>query len=524
MDTTTFAQKIKAKYPAYKNIDDATLVNKIIEKYPEYKSQVNVQSETSQDISQTKQAIVDTVNQGVDKFSEIQARKDAGLQGSLRTRLQQLGVRAGTASGVFGDVVTGAVKTVLPQSAENVVKSGIQAIATPIVQSEPVQNIMSKYEELKQTNPALAQDIDSLLGVGQLALDVTGVGVGFKGAKVAGKVGVKAVKTGAKAGVRKAGDVISSGITSAGNLKEEAIKLVAPNIDDATQKVLKNTPVEKFDNVVRIAKESAMSNEAPSTFEVVSESMTNAAKQMDSQVKSLGQQKATIIGKARTGLTDFTKETGETILNINRKLKNSEIGNRFITKLKSIKTKIDADRAIDELQDILYKGNRDMTIPVGSKEDKLLKGILGEYNGKLKSSLPASYSKINSQIASRKAAINILNKALGETIDGVATRGAGLVKRFFSPSGTQTKQLFKYIKETTGINLAEDATLAKYVADAYGDAKVRSLLEGLPTSKSGVIDKSLDFLLEKTGINEALSTAKKEGMIKKARSLTKTAK
>ena len=44
MDTTTFAQKIKAKYPAYQAVDDATLVNKFLEKYPVYKSQVNVQS------------------------------------------------------------------------------------------------------------------------------------------------------------------------------------------------------------------------------------------------------------------------------------------------------------------------------------------------------------------------------------------------------------------------------------------------------------------------------------------------
>ena len=39
MDTSTFAQKIKAKYPAYQNVDDATLVTKFIEKYPVYKQE-----------------------------------------------------------------------------------------------------------------------------------------------------------------------------------------------------------------------------------------------------------------------------------------------------------------------------------------------------------------------------------------------------------------------------------------------------------------------------------------------------
>jgi len=225
MDTTTFAQKIKAKYPAYQNVDDATLVTKFIEKYPIYKSQVNVQSEIGADISQTGKSIVNTVNQGVDKYAEIQARQDAGLQGGLRTKLQQLGVGAGTASGVIGEAILGAGKVLLPQSGENAVKTGAEKVITPIVQSNPVQSILSKYEQLKTTNPKLAQDIDSLLGVGQLALDVTGVGVGAKGAKVAGKAGMEAVETGARTagrGIKIAGqgiaDIAESGAKVASDI------------------------------------------------------------------------------------------------------------------------------------------------------------------------------------------------------------------------------------------------------------------------------------------------------------------
>jgi hypothetical protein len=549
MDTSTFAQKIKAKYPAYQNVDDATLVNKFIEKYPVYKSQVNIQTDTGADISQTGSAIVNTVNKGVDKYAEIQARQDAGLQGGLRTKLQQLGVGAGTASGVIGDVVTGAVKAVLPQSGENLVKQGLstgmKGIADltnrydEIKKTNPtlafginaalgftpdaalsVKDLMNGYEKLKTTNPALAQDIDSALGFVQLGLDVTGIGETASLAKSGIKKGVQMAETGVK-DIAQAGSDIATG---ASQLKDEAIQILAPKVDEQVKTVLQNTPTEKFDKVVQIAKESAANAEAPSTFEVVSQSMTDATKQLQSQTKSLAEQKATIIGKAKTGLADFTKETGKTILDINRKLKDSKIGQQFIEKLKGVKNKIDADKAIDEMQDILYKGNKDMTIPTGSKEDKILRGVLGEYNTTLKSTLPSSYGKINSEISNRLKAINILNRSLGETVNGVSTRGAGLVKRFFSPSGTQAKELFKYIKSTTGINLAEDATLAKYVADAFGDTKVKSLLEGLPTSKSGIIDKTIDFALEKTGVKDVISSAKTEGMIKKARSLTKSAK
>jgi len=525
----------------------------------------NIVSDTMGDITQTGKAIVNTVNQGVDKYSQIQARQDAGLQGGLRTKLQQLGVGAGTASGVINDVLTGAVKTVLPQSGENLVKQGLSVGMKglsdltnrydEIKKTNPtlafginaalgfapdaaltVKDLMSGYEKLKVTNPAVAQDIDSALGFVQLGLDVTGIGetaglvkTGIKKVVQLAETGL--VETGIKKGVQLAEtgvkDIAQAGsdlATGASQLKDEAIQILAPKVDEQVKTVLQNTPTEKFDKVVQIAKESAANAEAPSTFEVVSQSMTDATKQLQSQTKSLAQQKATIIGKAKTGLSDFTKETGKTILDINRKLKDSKIGQQFIEKLKGVKNKIEADKAIDEMQDILYKGNKDMTIPTGSKEDKILKGILGEYNSTLKSTLPKSYSYINSAIETRLKAINILNKSLGETVNGVSTRGAGLVKRFFSPAGTQAKELFKYIKSTTGINLAEDATLAKYIADAYGDTKVKSLLEGLPTSKSGIIDKTIDFALEKTGVKDVISAAKTEGMIKKARSLTKATK
>ena len=36
-----FAQKVKAKYPQYKDVDDVTLAKKMVEKYPEYAGQVN---------------------------------------------------------------------------------------------------------------------------------------------------------------------------------------------------------------------------------------------------------------------------------------------------------------------------------------------------------------------------------------------------------------------------------------------------------------------------------------------------
>lgn len=553
MDTSTFAQKIKAKYPAYQNVDDATLVKKFIEKYPEYKSQVNVQSETGADISQTGSAIVNTVNKGVDKYNEIQARQDAGTQSGLRTKLQQLGVGAGTASGVIGDVLTGAIKTVLPQSGENLVKQGLsegmKGLADltnrydEIKNTNPtlafgintalgftpdaaltVKDLMSGYEKLKVTNPKVAQDIDSALGFVQLGLDVTGIGETAGLAKNVAKKGFQLGKTSANKVVGAADDIAGGGMKLAGDSKTKLMEFIAPEIDKKVAVVLEKTPTVKFNEMENIAKLASENFDNPSAFEVVSNKIADSAEQINGQVKSLSQQKKSIISKAKNGSTDFTKETGETILDINRSLKGSTTGKSFIQKLKGVKTKIDADNVIDEMQDILYKGNKDMTIPVGSKEDMVLKGIIGKYNGKLKQGLPTAYANLNTKISERLSSLDDLNKALGETIEGVPVRGASLVKQYFSPSGTKARQLFDFIKKTTGYNPAEDAVLAKYMSEVYGDTRTRSLLQGIPTSTTGAVEKIIDFAVEKTGLGGALQESVKQGGITKARKLTNPAK
>lgn len=49
MTPQEFAQKIKAKYPQYQNVDDIELTNKILAKYPIYRSQISNQQQGAQD-------------------------------------------------------------------------------------------------------------------------------------------------------------------------------------------------------------------------------------------------------------------------------------------------------------------------------------------------------------------------------------------------------------------------------------------------------------------------------------------
>lgn len=303
MDTSTFAQKIKAKYPAYQNVDDATLVTKFIEKYPVYKSQVNVQSEIGADISQTGKSIVNTVNQGVDKYAEIQARQDAGLQGGLRTKLQQLGVGASTASGVIGDVVTGAAKSVLPQSAETAIKGGIQSVATPIIESSPVQSILGKYEELKQVNPKLAQDISSALGFAQLGLDVAGAGLGTKGVKK----GVQLAETGVK-DLAQAGSEVATGAS-------KLAEAITPKPEEIMNRVARLTPTDarKFETIAgkshgQYLKETGNFGTPDEIVKKEAEKFVQSLNEADNALASLpGEYKSPSIDVAASELVDKAK-------------------------------------------------------------------------------------------------------------------------------------------------------------------------------------------------------------------------
>lgn len=406
------------------------------------------------------------------------------------------------------------VKTLVPQKVEDWASGKIEGVAESVMDSQPVKELATWYSEL---SPEERQGADNVLGYAEGLSELFAV----KGAGGLSNKLLDIAKRGTEAGVDTTKSVVSAttkGVASVvPKTKDAFLKFVSPSVDEKTVTALKRATTDKFDDFVKTAEEASIDGTKPSVYEKVAGGLEDATRQLDSQVKSLSEQKATIISKAKNGLTDFTKETGDTVLKINRELSDNPLAKRFIDRLKAVKTKIDADKAIDDLQNELYVGNKNMTIPTGSTEDKILKSLLGEYNSTLKASLPKAYADINAEISNRLNVLGTLNTALGETVDGVATRGAGLVKQFFSPAGTKAKEIFDYIKQTTGVDVATDATLAKYIGEAFGDAKVRSLLEGVPTSAPGIIERTLDFTLEKVGAKSALEKAKRAGMLEKAR-------
>lgn len=236
MNPQEFAQKIKAKYPQYQGVDDLELTKQVIQKYPQYQSQVDMTQvtpqrqgfiqETIQDVRETGQGIAQDISERADTTGDIAQAQERGEQGFLRSAFQRFGQGAGAVSDVIGRAVTGAGKALLPQRAEEAIGGAFEAGVERVAEIPQVQNILSRFQEIKQTDPALARDIDAALGISTLGLDVATAGLGGRATKTAVK------------GVGKAGDIAGSGISKAGSLARRGVFEIEGALTGTSQETL----------------------------------------------------------------------------------------------------------------------------------------------------------------------------------------------------------------------------------------------------------------------------------------------
>ena len=394
---------------------------------------------------------------------------------------------------------------------DTVTGGGIEKLKSIVTSPETQQQVSSAITKLEETQPEVAQTIKDVFNSFNLI-------VGGSAAKPV----VKATVTGTKNAIEAVGDITK---LVPDNLSQKAVDIISSDPSAKVETILKRSTPEEVDNFLNIAKQSSVSGEAKSVFEVVGDKLSDTTKILQTKLNEIGKAKSEIMQPLREGFSAFKKETTPFIQKLNS-LKNSftEIDaaskakvQAIINDAKNVVTKQDADVLIDKVQDALYKGGVDMTIPSGSALDKQLRGILGEFNTALKNSLPKEYGQLNARYAQLIDSLDTINRSLGEVVEGVPVRGASLIKQYFSPAGSKAKEIFEFIKkETNGeVDLAKDATLAKFAGELYDDANVSSLLGGLksvPTTVGGVATK----IVEKLG-GEMVSKAMRESTVRKAK-------
>ena len=186
--------------------------------------------ETGQDISQTIKNIGGRFSKGADEIAEVKSEQQQSGQGQLRTASQKFGVGLGVGAGIFDDLFTGVVKTVLTSKGEEKVKElagkgvekvmGAVDVSTNVLEqtSGRVRDFLSGQEfqnrddnskkaiveiigfadKLKKENPGLARDFNTVINAIRVGTEVAGSHITQKGAGIAKRKTVDVVQDTAK--------------------------------------------------------------------------------------------------------------------------------------------------------------------------------------------------------------------------------------------------------------------------------------------------------------------------------------
>lgn len=277
-------------------------------------------------------------------------------------------------------------------------------------------------------------------------------------------------------------------------------------LDPKVKNVLGTATIEKFDNMVKTGQE-ALSNprvltplekageKAKNILGTIKEDLGNIGKQKSASLESVGNTRIPEVGT--TAIENMLKNTRK----LNMTKSERSLVNQFVKEVDILgknPTARSVDKLVDKLQATLFERKGGTAIPVTTRVKSIINSGIRDINQKLREGVKKTiggdeYSVLNDTYSRKIKIFDALNKRLGE--DGM--KGGSLMKRFFSPQDAGTKNLFTMIKREYGIDLAEDATLAKFVMDSLGDTRAKTLLEQVPTSPVGVITKGLEFVEKK---------------------------
>lgn len=471
-----------------------------------------------------------------DYISRVGAELKGAYQGLQKTT-ERGAELMGEGKGIEGAVMAGLGA---PATAVRVAFSPITAALSPVIEGglkasgitewESVQNTLAGLDTWAKAHPDAAEnlknifEIGSTVGAGKLATAVKpaleqGIKTGAEATVGAIKTGAKAVTPLAKGGIAKITDVITP--------IEKGVETVLNPTTIIPKESLKKIPIEKIiaqqepklaklDRYTKIGEKAVSDFSQKTPMSVAGDKGTEALTVLNNKLSKQGLLKQEALGKVGDKIVANIGEVKLSLLNkikekvgLNIVLKEGEINlvpatgraskiafdpadNKLITDsykmlegLGKKPTVRQLDDTVDALQDLLYKRKSAVAIPVNGQVEGVLKGITGQLNRSVKKVAGEQYTKANAKFAHFIDVRDKLNKALGD--EGV--RGASLMKQLFSPSGEAPRRLFRQIKELTGIDLVEEATLAKFVMENVGDARQASLLEevikgqvGSPTS------------------------------------------
>lgn len=334
---------------------------------------------------------------------------------------------------------------------------------------------------------------------------------------------VKPVESIVKPSIEKTKNLVNK----TGEKVGDAISPIEKNVQTELTKssIPKAQRIENYDRYINQAEKAKIDNSQSTPLELAGSRGEEALGKLKEQLNAAGQKKEVVLQKhgEKVVITQpsfqkfgemLEKRLGTTIDKNNnfidakgRKslVTNSISDKKLVTKvfdtLRDLGTKPtlqEVNDAIDSIQGELYKGKTVGVEPISGKTEAVVKEVVSDLNNRAKDVGGDAYKQANAEYSTKREIYDTLNKALG--IEG--NKGAALMKQLFSPNGTMPRKLFSAIQELTGIDLVNEATLAKFAMESVGDARQANLLNevlrgNVPLSKSGIIGKALEYGADK---------------------------
>lgn len=512
-----FGKTIKQRYTQYKNLSDLDVAEKVLAKYPEYSSKIkdggvsktsSFTQRASSVLSKAGESIKRDIS-GKDVIQKGESPITSGFQAAatvssipLKLGYEALPQTAREGLSKVGDVIGGGFSALtskigdIPQLQEWVTKNPEAA---------------KRLEEVLKTSSAAGEIAGNVL-VADQATKLASAGV-KAGANIAKQTGTKISEVGTDV-INKTKDIFTKSKAKVGDQ-------IIP-IPKTVKTTLSRVDNETLGKYINQAKKATIDQQNATPLELAGDKAVEALNKIQDKLSTYGKLKSGAIGafgekNVGTIATKFRQSLESAFKNKNLIGGDKKLVSDIIARSKTLGNNPTASRVdafIDEVQDLIYASSRDLTVPVTDSITSSIRKTLGELNSGLKSQLPKSYSGFNDKYANLVGTRDMLNKALGLEAD----KGGSLLKRVFSPTDSGTKKLFNDVLKETGINLTDEAVLAKFAMELFGDPRQASILEKLsiPTQR-GLIEKLVEVAGGTLGVDDYIRNLK----IKKAGSLTK---
>jgi len=473
-------------------------------------------------------------------------------------------------SRAFGEVVVGAGKVALGQETEEKIKTGVEGIAGKVAQSENVKDVVNFFNSLPE---GIQRQARNIAGFGEGLLEITGLGRAKKVVAPAFKTGLQTAKEGAESGVKKVQSLFTrpaKSVDDAIDLADQALKdspsairelaeqgAVQPSIREKfigltpdIKKRIKEAGPENLQQYIDVVNARNLDDTVPTPYEFGGQRVQSAVDELyrinNETGSAIGQtrQKLATVKAPSTSVQAVDNTFKEGLEKLNLTIRNGQVVQKPGT---IAKTGAAGDiKVLNDLYAEFLKFKQSPTLRNMIDLRSLVDGKINFAKGAREASNSVDPFSRSFRSSLADEASTLVGKTgagdlakYSEFMDALATlesytgRKAGgeyLLRLVLSGRGGDARKIIATVKELTGIDLMNDATLMTVVTDLLGNKNTKNLfrqeitsagfdalraLSGDPKGAMNILGDYLQrkFLDEETILKEAAQPSFNKGVI-----------